>query len=148
MERENDNRVNKLFERREEARHQFAQNTRVDPRKIGINEEEERFTEQLLAAVEAHLDDEDYNVDQLARDVAMSRTNLYAKLRNMLGISPAEFMRNVRLKAAAQLLADTSLSVSEVASRVGFATARNFSASFKKTFGVLPSEYKASGKQE
>ncbi len=148
LERENDNRVNKLFERREEARHQFAQNTRVDPRKIGINEEEERFTEQLLAAVEAHLDDEDYNVDQLARDVAMSRTNLYAKLRNMLGISPAEFMRNVRLKAAAQLLADTSLSVSEVASRVGFATARNFSASFKKTFGVLPSEYKASGKQE
>lgn len=148
LERENDNRVNKLFERREEARHQFAQNTRVDPRKIGINAEEERFTEQLLAAVEAHLGEEDYNVDQLARDVAMSRTNLYAKLRNMLGISPAEFMRNVRLKAAAQLLADTSLSVSEVASRVGFATARNFSASFKKTFGVLPSEYKASGKQE
>ena len=148
LERENDNRVNKLFERREEARHQFAQNTRIDPRKIGINAEEERFTEQLLAAVEAHLGEEDYNVDQLARDVAMSRTNLYAKLRNMLGISPAEFMRNVRLKAAAQLLADTSLSVSEVASRVGFATARNFSASFKKTFGVLPSEYKASGKQE
>ncbi len=146
LERENDNRVNKLFERREEARHQFAQNTRVDPRKIGVNEEEEKFTQLLLAAVEAHLDDEDYNVDQLARDVAISRTNLYAKLRNMLGISPAEFVRNVRLKAAAQLLADTSLSVSEVASRVGFATARNFSASFKKTFGVLPSEYRDADK--
>ena len=148
MERENDNRVNQLFERREEARHQFAQNTRIDPRKIGINDEEARLTAQLLAAVESHLGEEDYNVDQLARDVGLSRTNLYAKLRNMLGISPADFMRNVRLKAAAQLLTDTSLSVSEVAGRVGFATARNFSASFKKTFGVLPSEYKASGKQE
>ncbi len=148
LERENENRVNQLFERREEARHQFAQNTRVDPSKIGINDEEARLTAQLLAAVEAHLDEEDYNVDLLARDVGLSRTNLYAKLRNMLGISPAEFMRNVRLKAAAQLLSDTSLSVSEVASRVGFATARNFSASFKKTFGVLPSEYRDSDKQK
>ncbi len=148
LERENDNRVNQLFERREEARHQFAKNTRIDPSKIGINDEEARLTAQLLAAVEAHLDDEDYNVDQLARDVGLSRTNLYAKLRNMLGISPADFMRNVRLKAAAQLLADTSLSVSEVAGRVGFATARNFSASFRKTFGVLPSEYRASDRHE
>ncbi len=148
LERENDNRVNQLFERREEARHQFAQNTRIDPGKIGINDEEARITAQLLAAVESHLGEEDYNVDQLARDVGLSRTNLYAKLRNMLGISPADFMRNVRLKAAAQLLTDTSLSVSEVAGRVGFATARNFSASFKKTFGVLPSEYRASDEKE
>jgi AraC-like DNA-binding protein len=148
MERENDDRVNRLFEQREEARHQFAQNAQIDPSKIGINEEEERLTVKLIAAVEAHLSDEEYNVDQLARDVALSRTNLYVKLRNMLGISPADFIRNVRLKRAAQLLADTSLSVGEVASRVGFATPRNFSASFKKTFGVLPSEYRSPNKQQ
>jgi transcriptional regulator GlxA family with amidase domain len=61
----------------------------------------------------------------------------------MLGISPADFIRNVRLKRAAQLLTDNpTLSINEVSVRVGFSTSRNFSTQFKKMFGVLPSEYK------
>ncbi len=143
--RENDNRVNQLFEMREEARHQFANNTNVDPKKIGVNPEEEVLVAKLLNAIEAHIADEDYGVDQLASDVALSRTNLYSKLRNMLGISPADFIRNVRLKRAAQLLTVApSLSVNEVSTRVGFGTARNFSTQFKKMFGVLPSDYRSS----
>lgn len=144
LERENDNRVNRLFERREEARHQFAENTRIDPKKIGVNSEEEELVAQLLKAIEAHITDSEYSVDQLASDVAMSRSRLYDKMRNMLGISPADFIRNVRLKRAAQMLADTSLSIAEISERVGFATARNFSQQFKKMFGLLPSEYRSS----
>ena len=141
--RENDNRVNALFEMREEARHQFADNTNVDPKKIGVNPEEEVLVAKLLKAIEAHIADEDYGVEQLASDVALSRTNLYGKLRNMLGISPADFIRNVRLKRAAQLLIDNpTLSINEVSVRVGFSTPRNFSTQFKKMFGVLPSEYR------
>ena len=141
--RENDNRVNRLFEMREEARHQFADNTNVDPKKIGVNPEEEVLVAKLLKAIEAHIADEDYGVEQLATDVALSRTNLYGKLRNMLGISPADFIRNVRLKRAAQLLTDNPvLSINEVSVRVGFSTPRNFSTQFKKMFGVLPSEYR------
>ena len=78
----------------------------------------------------------------LARDIAMSRTNLYKKVQNMLGITPTDFIRNVRMKRAATLLADTSMTISEIAARVGFATPRNFSAQFKKMFGLLPSEYR------
>ena len=141
--RENDNRVNQLFEMREEARHQFADNTNVDPKKIGVNPEEEALVAKLLKAIEVHITDEDYGVEQLAADVALSRTNLYGKLRNMLGISPADFIRNVRLKRAAQLLTDNpTLSINEVSVRVGFSTPRNFSTQFKKMFGVLPSEYR------
>ena len=141
--RENDDRVNELFEMREEARHQFAASTNVDPKKIGVNPEEEVLVAKLLKAVEVHIADEDYGVEQLATDVAMSRTNLYGKLRNMLGISPADFIRNVRLKRAAQLLTDNpTLSINEVSARVGFSTPRNFSTQFKKMFGVLPSEYR------
>lgn len=143
LERENDNRVNQLFERREEARHLFAENTKIDPKKIGVNSEEEELVAQLLKAIEAHITNSEYNVDQLASDVAMSRSKLYDKMRNMLGISPADFIRNVRLKRAAQMLADTSLSITEISDRVGFATARNFSLQFKKMFGVLPSEYRS-----
>ena len=146
LEQENDARINRLFELREEARHQFAKNVSIEPAKVAVNVEEERLVKDMLSAIEAHIDDEGYNVDLLACDVAMSRTKLYGKLQTMLGVTPADFIRNVRLKRAARLLACTQLSINEVATSVGFATTRNFSSQFKKMFGVLPSEYKK-GKQ-
>lgn len=142
LKRENDARVNHLFELREEARHQFAESANISPDKITINAEEEKLVSQMLKAIESHINEEQYNADLLARDVAMSRASLYKKLQTMLGITPTDFIRNVRLKRAAQLLAETHLSISEIADRVGFATARNFSSSFKKIFGVTPSEYR------
>ena len=144
MEHENDKRVNQLFELRENARHQFAENTKIDPKKIGINQEEEMFLAEILKCIEQNMSNADYNVTQLARDVAISRTRLYEQLRNILGISPSEFIRNVRLKQAAQLLSDTQLPIMDVATKVGFNSARLFSTHFKKMFGVLPSEYKSS----
>ena len=142
LERENEDKVNRLFELREEARHQFAVSANIAPGKITVNQEEEKLVELLLQAIEAHIGDEEYNADMLAHDVAMSRTSLYKKLHTMLGITPTDFIRNVRLKRAVQLLSDTSLTISEIAVRVGFATPRNFSTQFKKMFGVLPSEYR------
>lgn len=142
LRRENDARVNHLFELREEARHQFAESANIFPDKIAINTEEEKLVSQMLKAIEAHIDNEQYNADLLARDVAMSRASLYKKLQNMLGITPTDFIRKVRLKRAAQLLTESQLSINEIATHVGFATARNFSSSFKKIFGVTPSEYR------
>jgi len=142
LERENDSRVNHLFELREEARHQFAEATNVDPQKIGVNNEEQELTERMLKAIETHMTDAEYGVDQLAQDVFMSRSALYQKLRNMLGISPADFIRNVRMKRAAQLLSETDLPIGEVADRVGYNTHKAFATNFKKMFGVLPSEYR------
>jgi AraC-like DNA-binding protein len=142
MEYENDQRVNRLFELREEARHQFAESASIAPGKITINAEEEKMVTQMLKAIEAHIDNEQYNADQLARDIAISRASLYKKMQTILGITPTDFIRNVRLKRAAQLLADTQLSINEIAGRVGFVTARNFSSQFKKMFGVTPSEYR------
>ena len=142
LRRENDARVNHLFELREEARHQFAESANISPDKIAINAEEEKLVSQMLKAIEAHIDNEQYNADLLARDVAMSRASLYKKLQNMLGITPTDFIRKVRLKRAAQLLTESQLSINEIATHVGFATARNFSSSFKKIFGVIPSEYR------
>lgn len=140
--RENEARVNQLFELREEARRQFAASTNITPQNIAVNAEEEQLVPIMLKAIEEHLADEDYNADQLARDVAMSRASLYNKLKTMLGITPTDFIRNVRLKRAARFLEDTNLGVNEIAARVGFVTARNFSSQFKKMFGLTPSEYR------
>ncbi|MCR5820861.1 MAG: helix-turn-helix domain-containing protein [Bacteroidaceae bacterium] len=142
MEKENEQLVNRLFELREEARHQFAESVNISPNKISINAEEEKMVEQMLQAIKEHIADEAYNADLLARDMAMSRASLYKKLQTMLGITPTDFIRNVRLKRAAQLLAETHLNINEIAAQVGFATPRNFSSQFKKMFGLTPSEYR------
>ncbi len=139
---ENDERVNRLFELRQQARHQFAASANIAPDKITVNADEEKLVTMMLKAIQLHINDQQYNADLLARDVAMSRASLYKKMQNILGITPTDFIRNVRLKRAAQMLAESQLSITEIADSVGFATPRNFSASFKKMFGVLPSEYR------
>ena len=142
MEAEAEERVNHLFELREQARHQFVENVRIDASKIGVNSEEEALVGQLLKAIEQNLDNTEYSVDQLARDVALGRTNLYKRMQTMLGITPNDFIRSVRLKRAAVLLSDTDLSIVEISERVGFNTPRYFSSSFKTMFGITPSEYR------
>lgn len=143
LERRNEERVNRLFELRDEARHQFAQSVNIDPQKITANKEEEMLVEKMLKAIGQNMDNMDYTVDLMATDIGMSRANLYKKTQQMLGITPNEFLRNVRLKHAAKLLADTSEPVNQISLMVGFQTSRYFSQCFRQLFGVTPSEYRS-----
>lgn len=142
VERENEAKVNRLFELREEARHQFAENVNIDPGKISINKEEEELVSKLMKAIEKNMDNTDYTVDQLASDIALSRSNLYRRTQSMLGITPNDFLRNVRLKHAAHLLSNTDMPINQIALSVGFKSTRYFSQYFNKMFGVTPSEYR------
>jgi AraC-like DNA-binding protein len=142
MERVNEERINRLFELRDEARHQFAQSVSIVPEKISTNKEEEILVEKLLKAIGENMDNIDYTVDQMASDIAMSRANLYKKTQQMLGITPNEFLRNVRLKHAASLLEQADMPVNQVSLTVGFQTARYFSQCFRQMFGVTPTEYR------
>lgn len=142
LERENEAKVNRLFELREEARHQFAENVNIDPGKISINKEEEELVSKLMKAIEKNMDNTDYTVDQLASDVALSRSNLYRRTQSMLGITPNDFLRNVRLKHAAHLLSNTDMPINQIALSVGFQSPRYFSQYFNKMFGVTPSKYR------
>jgi len=142
MERENDERVNRLFELRDEARHQFAQSVNISPEKISVNAEEETFVGKLLKSIDENMDNLDFTVEQLASDVAMSRASLYKKMQTMLGITPNEFLRSVRMKHAARLLAETQHSVNQISLMVGFQTPRYFSQCFKQIYGMTPSEYR------
>lgn len=147
MERNNEERVNQLFELRDEARHQFAQSVNIEPAKIAANKAEEALVEKMLKAIGQNMDCLDYTVDQLASDIGMSRANLYKKTQQMLGITPNEFLRNVRLKQAATLLSETNEPVNQISLMVGFQTPRYFSQCFRQMFGVTPSEYR-SGKRQ
>ena len=105
-----------------------------------------QFLQRAVQIIEQHLDDSDYSVEQFGNDMCMSRMNLYRKLQTITGQSPTEFMRDLRLKKAAQLLKSMpDAPVSEVAAKVGFATPSYFTKCFKQRFGILPTLY---GKQQ
>jgi len=74
--------------------------------------------------------------------MCMSRATLYRKITSITGSSPSDFVKNVRLRKAAELLKEGGLSIAEIADQVGFNTPSYFTKSFKKLFGVLPTQYK------
>ncbi|MBE6287673.1 MAG: response regulator [Mediterranea massiliensis] len=100
-----------------------------------------KFITTLKQEVEKHMDDPDFNIDKLCVLLAMSRTSFYNKLRALTGQSPADYIRIIRLKHAAQLLKEQKYSITEIAEMTGFNDAKYFREVFKKHFKVSPSQY-------
>ncbi len=107
----------------------------------GFSASDAAFLEQVRAAVENCLADEDFTVEDLAEAVAQSRSNLHRRMRLLVDESPSAFIRRVRLERAAGLLRQREGTVSEVAYAVGFKSVSHFSQSFRKAYGVTPSAY-------
>ena len=87
------------------------------------------------------MDNSDYSIDILAASTGVSRTVLLRKIKGLTGFTPIEFIRDIRLQRAAQLLASKQLSVKEVVYMIGMTDTRYFRECFKKKFGKSPSEY-------
>jgi len=106
-----------------------------------IESHEQRLLKKVQAIVETNMSDPMFGVEELAREIGMSRTNLHRKIKSISGFSPSEFIRNMRLKKASILLLNQSNSISQVSFSVGFEDHSYFSKAFKKHYGVSPSEY-------
>ncbi len=106
-----------------------------------VNETEgELFVDKATKLILERLSDSDFNIDQLCREMAMSRTLFYVKLKSYTGKSPQDFIRIIRLERAAVLLRN-GRSVTDAAALTGFDNAKYFSTVFKKYFNVSPSKY-------
>ena len=132
--------LSKLIRRRREVRLDEIQLT---PEAITTQRIDDTFMRNVLACVQQNISRTDYTVEQLSADMCMSRMNLYRRLHTLTGQTPTEFIRDIRLKQAAQLLTtDSRASVADIATRVGFANAGYFSKLFKEKFGLLPKDYR------
>ena len=88
--------------------------------------------------------DSDYNVEKLSAEIGMSRGHLYRKVKELTGFSPVEFLRNYRLKRAAEILKQKSMTVSEACYATGFSSPAYFTKCFREYFNMTPTEYAAS----
>lgn len=107
-----------------------------------ISASDEQLIRKALDMVEKNLSNPEYSIEDLSRDMCMSRATLYRKITSITGSSPSDFVKNVRLRKAAELLKEGGLTIAEIADQVGFNTPSYFTKSFKKLFGVLPTQYK------
>lgn len=134
-------RIEKLIEQQEKRKQEFSKNIEVNPSLITITSVDEKLIQRALEYIEKNMDNTEYAVEELSRDLGMTRMNLYRKLQSITGNTPSDFIKSIRLKRAAQLLQGSRLTMAEVADRVGFSSASYFTKCFKEMFGVTPTQY-------
>lgn len=99
------------------------------------------FLRKFLSRIEEVYTDPEFTVEKLSETLGLSRGHLHRKVKELTGITPVDFLRNYRLKKAAQLLKQNRYSVSEVAYQTGFSSPAYFSKCFKTVYNVTPTEY-------
>jgi len=134
--------VNNILESRKKLQKQYSKSVRLEPSDIEITSAEEVFIEKTISVIEKNLQNSSFSSDLLATEMNMSSSSLYRKLKGLSGYSTAEFIRSIRIKRAAQLLADRSRTITEIAYDVGFNDVKHFRTVFQKQFSCSPSEYR------
>lgn len=112
---------------------------------VGLNPRDKALLEKIHSIVDANLENDAFNVVDLAENLAMSYSSMYAKVKGLTGKTPQAFISTYRMNRAIELLKEGNLSVSEVAYKVGSSSPFSFSREFKKHFGFPPSHVMKNG---
>ncbi|MGL5938010.1 MAG: hybrid sensor histidine kinase/response regulator transcription factor, partial [Phocaeicola sp.] len=107
-----------------------------------LTEQDEQFIHFLREQIMDHLDNSEFTIEDLVMKTSFSRRVFFNKIKSLTGQAPVEFVREIRLKHAAELLKTHEYRVKEVAYMVGFSDIRYFTQRFKEMYGVTPSQYK------
>lgn len=138
-------RVRNILTQRDKLEHAYRERLmRLEPENTQSETPEDTFLARLMSIMNKHMDNNELTVDMLVEEMGLGRTVFFNRLKGMTGMSPVEFIREIRIKRAAQLLEQGKYNVSEVTYMVGMNDSRYFSKCFKATYGVTPSEYKKS----
>ena len=136
-------RVHNILVQREQLEQSYRQRLmRLEPQKTEEQVPGDAFLAKLLDVMDRQMDNNTLTVDELVEEMNMGRTVFFNKLKSMTGLSPVEFIREMRIKRAAQLLEERKYNITEVTYMVGMNDSRYFAKCFKNTYGVTPSEYR------
>ncbi len=113
----------------------------VQPAEVEIVSRDEKLVQDALALVEKNISNSDFSVEEMSHELGYSRGHLYQRMVKVTGQTPMDFIRNIRMKRAAELLEKSQMTVSEVAYSVGYNNPKLFSRYFKSIYKMYPSEY-------
>lgn len=138
-------RIAKLIEMRQLLRERYrlpstTEEVSARPEADAIFEQEDAFMRQLREFIGENLNSPELKVDLLARELGMSRTQFYRKLSGITDVGVSELIHSIRCEKALDLIRQTDQSLSEIAYEVGYSSPSHFSRTFRKQFGISPSE--------
>lgn len=153
-------RINNLLSQRQRLRNIFGSGNFVglkeepnrlkeyNPKPCLITSYDEEIMERVMAIIEQNIDRSEFTVEDLASQLGLNRTSMFYKIKSLTGFAPVEFIRDIRLKRAAQLISDSQLLIKEVSYMTGFSDLKYFGKCFKLKFGVSPLEYRSQRNSE
>lgn len=124
----------------EEALIDEADTKETDSKMLILNEREQKFINKLNNWLEQHLEETDYNIEDICREIGTSRMQLHRKLTAIIGQSASEFIRAYKMRRAKELLESGNYNVSEVVWKIGFKSNSHFTKTFKSVYGYPPSD--------
>ena len=134
--------ISSQLRNREKVRQMLSHSTDIEEiEENALSPQDNAFMTELYQLMENELSNSELDVARMTEMMRISRTKFYYKVKGLTGENPSVFFKRYKLNRAAQLLQERKHNVSEIADMTGFSTLSHFSTSFKKQFGVSPSEY-------
>ena len=133
--------IDNLLLLRNKLREKLKTDILLQPTNISIASPDERFLRKAVEVVEKYMSEPDLDIELFSSEVGVSRMQLYRKLEALTSMTVKEFIRDIRLRRAAQLLEQDKITISEVVYAVGFRDLAHFRKCFKDVYGMSPSSY-------
>lgn len=134
--------IKNLLSIRESLQKKYAEIPSVPLKSMARNKAEEQFLSKVNGIIEKNISNENFSMDDLAEELCISSSGLFAKIKNLSGCTSNKLLLLVRLKKAVELLQEDDYRINEVCYMVGFSNPSYFAKCFQKQFGVLPKDFK------
>lgn len=134
--------IENILKQRKRFTDQFTESKTIENNESHITNYDEEFLKKVTDVIYSNIDNNELVIDDIVSETNLSRKVFYNKIKSLTGLAPVEFLREVRIKKAAQLILSKDYMIKEVAYMVGFTDHKYFSRCFKQICGVIPSEYK------
>ena len=142
-------RCNNLVNSRIVLQEKFSKQPQTRVQMLATNPMDKDLLDRTVAIIEKNMDNAEFSLNDVIRELCISRTNFFSKMKAITGQTPNDFILTIRLKKAAYLLKnELFLSIAEVADRTGFSSPRYFSRCFKEVYGISPLFYRTGNKDE
>lgn len=140
--------IETLLSNRQRERESFIHKPYLPLQNSNINKADEQFLSKISSLIIKNIEQVDFNVEQLAEEMCMSRSSLHRKIKEVSSLTPIDFIRLIRLKKAAELISENNYRSSEVCEMVGISSPSYFIKLFQKQFGMTPKEFASKKKEQ
>jgi signal transduction histidine kinase/ligand-binding sensor domain-containing protein/DNA-binding response OmpR family regulator len=133
--------IAQAIQMRDTIRNKYRSNINPDFNSIKVSSPDSRLVAKVIETIRENIENSEFSVDDLSREVGLSRVHLNRKLKENINISPSNLIKSIRLKQAAYLLINNKVNISDIAYKVGFSSHSYFSNNFREYFGMAPTEF-------